>query len=246
MPYLRLSICFFRWQKAAAARWALVLGRLCWRAYAQPPCLSYGRQLHSSADCASSRMASDKVAESFNLLCSVLFCDGCSLVSSDGMTPKSSYCLPPSKCPITCLYPKPSCPQSSRPFQSLDKPAILLTTAEECVSSLLYILLLPLPGAANWEDSRVCLIITICSFGKIFPCFPLSFKAAPGCDYHTALVLFDFHPHTKLTHLQAKWSYHFHLTINYCWLHLTLSWPARWNPVYSRKFMTYFSFDAHG
>ena len=111
-------------------------------------------------------MASDKVAESFNLLSSVLFCDGCSLVSGDEMTPKSSYCLPPSKCPITCLYPKPSCPQSSRPFQSLDKPAILLTTAEECVSSLLYILLLPLPGAANWEDYRVCLTLPFAALAR--------------------------------------------------------------------------------
>lgn len=183
-------------------------------------------------------MASDKVAESFNLLSSVLFCDGCSLVSGDEMTPKSSYCLPPSKCPITCLYPKPSCPQSSRPFQSLDKAAILLTTAEECVSSLLYTLL-PLPGAANWEDLMLD-HYHLQLFGKISPFFPLSFKATPGCDYHTAPVLFDFHPHTKLTHLQTKWGYHFHLTINYCWLHLTLSWPAWWNPVYNRKFMMYF------
>lgn len=38
-------------------------------------------------------MASDKVAESFNLLSSVLFCDGCSLVSGDEMTPKSSCLL---------------------------------------------------------------------------------------------------------------------------------------------------------
>ena len=71
-------------------------------------------------------------------------------------------------------------------------------------ASCLYTLLLPLPGAANWEDYRVCLIFTICSFGKIFPCFPLSFKATPGRDCHTAPVLFDFHPHTKLTHLQTK------------------------------------------
>jgi len=143
------------------------------------------------------------------------------------------------------VYPKPSCPQSSRPFQYLDKAVILLTTAEECVSSLLCTLLRPLPGAANWEDLMLD-HYHLQLFGKTFPFFPLSFKAPPGCDYHTGPVLFDFHPHTKLTHLQTKWGYHFHLTINYCWLHLTLSWPAWWNPVYNRKFMMYFSLDAQG